>query len=283
MSYKPHAKQAAILDAAYDIIQSKPYRTTLRAVFYTLFQAGFYSTKADYAKWKSLCAAARKRHYNEWRPDTLSDAGRKVHVHAYGHDNADNATTAAVDSLVKYASVYLDHFYKQDNIIVLMFESAGMLPEFEYYAPAIDLIPLGGDASIKHKWNAAKRLDYLAKKFQRPVHVLYFGDYDPKGLMIPESTMKDIRAWVKPETIVHYDRRGITLEQVELYQIPEKVGAGAKAGTYEWEGLTMAGAAETVIKTAMADYINTDVITVVYNESRALTDDLRKRLKSLLS
>jgi len=68
MSYRPHKKQRQLLARALELIDSVPYRVTLRWVFYRLLQEGFYEGKDGYKKCKYLLAKARKRFYGGGPP-----------------------------------------------------------------------------------------------------------------------------------------------------------------------------------------------------------------------
>ena len=70
--------------------------------------------------------------------------------------------------------------------------------------------------------------------------VLYFGDYDDKGFMIPEAVKDCLETW---GSNVSWKRIGLTKEQVEKYDLPENPD---RKGRYQWEALPDEGAEEII-------------------------------------
>ena len=180
--WEPRSATASILNAAMAYIQSVPYKVGLRWVFYRLLQDGHLSSKAEYGKLKDYAAKARKTLWNGWHPSTLVDEGREVVI------SRDPVTAAdALDWLPHQLSLAPDIFTGQECIPFLLFEAATMVGQFDHFAGDFDRAALRGDASIPHKWNITERMNELHDRTGLPIHVLYFGDLDPKGLQIPES------------------------------------------------------------------------------------------------
>jgi len=235
--YRPTAATAALLDAAMEHIRSVDYPVGLRWVFYRLLQDGLLSSKDDYGRLKDYASRARKAFYRGWRPWTLVDEGREV-----SESTPPTTREEELAGLHRWVSLAPNLFEGQECVPFLLFEAATMVGQFHHYAPWADQAALRGDASIPHKWNIARRMDELAEAYGLPIEVLYFGDYDAKGLVIPESAMADIRAWTDAE--VRFTRCGIGPEQAERYGLPEKP---EKPGTYEWESLSHEGAGEIIL------------------------------------
>ncbi len=271
--YKPSARTAAILDAARGYVESVDYDVTLRWCFYRLLQDGFYSTKKDYKnKWKGLASTARRAHYQDWwNPCTFVDDGRSIVHVASGSATASEAIQEARERSRRFSYVELDHFYYQPATIVWMFEAQGMVGQFRKYAPCCDLIPLGGDPSFPLKQETANHLSELVERYGRPVTVLYAGDYDSGGLRIPETTMKDVVAWSRYPDLISLERVGINPSQASTYGIHK-----APDGTIQWEALGDAAAGE-LIKSAMAGYVDYDLIAKISKASRLLTGNFIRR------
>ena len=126
--------------------------------------------------------------------------------------------------------------------------------------------------------NIAKRIEELAARYDLPVHILYFGDYDPKGLQIPESAMADIREWVNGVDL-RFTRCGISPEHVRRFNIPEKFD---KPGTYEWEALDDK-AAEIVIMDSLNAIVDVERITEKVESTEKETGRLQSDIKDKLS
>ena len=148
MTYTPRAAQAAILDRAWDYVQSVPYRVSLRWLFYRLLQDGTYSDKDAYRNtFKSLLARARKEFYGGWRPDTLADETRTAVVRGLGY--ADAMDWLRGDMLRRGCK--LDRWQAQPRYVEVWFEARAMQEQFTYYTEYIPLRPFGGDPSLDYK------------------------------------------------------------------------------------------------------------------------------------
>ena len=123
--------------------------------------------------------------------------------------------------------------------------------QFEYYTKdyRVSLQPFRGDCSIPIKWKLAKKLEQIAEKYGKPIEILYFGDYDKKGLQIFNSALKDIRQWCKTDFDV--ERIGLTIEQAQSMSIPENPN---KPGTYQWEALNDEQAGQLIVN-AVEKYV----------------------------
>lgn len=252
----PNKKNTGILNAAMEYIKKTPYRVTMRFVFYKLLQAGILKTKEDYNHFKSITATARKNFWEKWNPWTFYDDTRRTIEKVEGFEDIDDCLDN-LHSMLSRTALYLiqlDHFYEQEFYVELFFEAGGMVGQFEYYTDAINLVPFRGDPSINFKWRIAKRLEEMAKKYDKPIKILYFGDYDPKGIQIPQSAEETIQSWCR--TDIEFIRCGLNLDQIKKYNIPAKPESPEK---FEWEGLTDEQAEELILD-SIDQYLNRDLI-----------------------
>lgn len=272
--YCPSKTNEEILDAAFNHIESVPYKVSLRWVFYRLLQEGYYSTKKHYSKWKSLSSVARKRFYLGWNPETLADDTREIFYGNGGYYNEKTLRAEYFNDLIDENPVYLDHFAEQDEVVFICFEARAMADQFRYYTERINLVPFGGDPSIPLKWKIAKEIERWSEHYQLDIRILYFGDYDPKGQQIADSAMKDIMQWCDvPFKITHC---GLTLDQAIEYSIPENPD---KPGEYQWEALNDDGAAE-IIQNSISMYVDMDIIETIKNQEFSLTEEFKEKLRS---
>ena len=149
-----------------------------------------------------------------------------------------------------------------------------MKPQFDYLCGPyyVSTAPFRGDASIHYKWTIAKDLERLDELYGKPITVLYFGDYDHKGLTIPESALRDIRDWCSVD--FSFRRVGLTLEQVGRYGVPENF---ERPGEYQWEALNEE-AAQELIRGELDQLMDTSVIADVEAEEGQLTERWRRIL-----
>ncbi len=224
-----------------ELVESVPYAVTLRWVFYRLFQEGLYKTKEDYISCAKIIGRARKQFRDGWRPDTLADDTRCRICQTGGYENYEEAVEDLSGTLEAAVELTCDHFYRQERYVEIWFEAKAMIGQFRYYAKGIDLLPFGGDTSIPFKWDIAAHLEGCIARYDLPVTILYFGDADTKGYQIPNSALKDIRAWCDADfEFVHC---GLSMEQVRKYGLPENP---EKPGQYQWEALSDDGAQEII-------------------------------------
>lgn len=264
MSYKPNAKTAQILDRAYDILVSVPYKVSARWLFYRLLQEGFYSGKDDY-KNKFLPAVSMARHeeYGQWMPDSLVDETREI----IDRGNGFSSPEAWMKAVSIQLSCSLSKWDAQPEYVEIWFEARAMSNQFQHYTQHVTLRPMGGQPSIPYKYRAALELSEIDK----PITILYFGDLDPAGKMISEVVERDVRKWCAREfDFVHC---GLNEEQVKLYNVPENFD---KPGCFQWEALTDE-AARQIIEDAVVPYIDTSLFAKVEMEEAEVTAWFRER------
>lgn len=279
MVYKPRSETAELLKHAYEISQSVPYEVTTRWLFYQLVQLyGF--PKDAYGRFKSMISKARHAFYGEWSPDTLTDDSREIVELEGGFSTIAKWVDAMSRQVPNFPAVE-----NQEYIVQIWFEAAAMRSQFEYYVGdhRIDLVPFGGDPSIRHKWNVARRLQDFYKEFKKPIVILYFGDYDPKGLVIPESALRHIWRWTgelkgisntlkrvsdvewgTSDGKFRYFRVGINKSHIGVMDIPENP---EKPGTYQWEAL----------KDEMAGKFILDAIKPFWSKSKVEETEAREK------
>ncbi|SOD18543.1 hypothetical protein SAMN06297164_1724 [Nitrosomonas ureae] len=85
---------------------------------------------------------------------------------------------------------------------------------------AVDLYPCGGFSSLSFIHEAAESLN--RSKNNRPLQVFYIGDYDAAGVLIDVSLKRELRAHLKNDIELHFERIGINADQVDEYDLPTK-------------------------------------------------------------
>ena len=85
---------------------------------------------------------------------------------------------------------------------------------------AVDLYPCGGFSSLSFVHEAAQQHNRSADR--RPLVVFYIGDYDPAGVLIDQALRRELRAHLRPDIALHFERLGINPEQVERFGLPGK-------------------------------------------------------------
>lgn len=270
-TYKPRGKTAEILDRAYELVKSVPYRVSSRWLFYRLLQEGFYATKADYSdKFLKATSAARHACYKDWRPDTLMDDTRGSIERGVGFQTQEDWVEA-----VSKAKARLDKWFTQDFYVECWYEARAMTDQFAYYTKNVTLRPMGGQPSIEYKWRTAKELEKAARKYGHPIVVLYFGDLDPAGETIGNVVLRDVSEWCNVK--FRFVKCGLTAEQVAKYNVPENI---EHPNAYQWEALSDEGAKE-IINSCLNKYLRHDAFSVVEDEEKEVSEWLSERLDGL--
>jgi hypothetical protein len=260
MVYKPQKRQEEMLNWCLEKVNSVPYPVTLRWLFYQAVQEQGL-VKEDYAMFKGLTIRARKNTWNGWTPSTLIDDTRDVYVHGVGFDSPSEWFNK-----LKEEKCTLDKYRALDNIVIVAFEAEAMKSQFTYYTTPyyVSMVPFKGDPSLYLKMKFAQQLDTFHRWYGKPLVVLYFGDLDPKGEQIPDSAIRDIRAWSNVD--FEFKRIGLFLEHVRQWHLPENPN---NPGHYQWEALNDVQAGQLIVN-ALDEYIDLQSIKdVEENEQRA--------------
>jgi len=271
--YTPQAKTRAMLDRAWRYVQSVPYQVSLRWLFYRLYQDGTYTDKNDYSNFKDRMTDARKRFYKQWRPNTLADDTRTPSYHGFGRADAMDWLQNEVCGL----GCKLDKWQGQSRYVECWYEARAMHAQFEHYTKHVTLRPLGGDPSLDYKWQIAKDLELMTRRYSgKPIVILYFGDLDVKGEQIPETTENDVRDWC--EAPFEFKRCGLNQEHVTRYNLPENI---EKPGAYQWEALGDAEAKALIVGN-LEQYVNLDAMDTVEAQEDRITAKFRARLEGII-
>lgn len=271
MAWTPQGKSREILDRAWDHVSSVEYAVSLRWLFYRLLQDGTYHHKGDYKRLCGLLAKARKEFYGDWHPDTLADDTRHPIIRGGGRD-PDFSISEEVTGLAGYLDFEISHFHNQEYYLETWYEAKAMTGQFEHYTREITLRPFGGDPSIHCKWRIAQELGEASRRYGKPIVILYFGDLDDKGQLIPVCAVADIEEWCAVQfDFIHC---GLSIEQVQRLQVPEDP---ERPGKYQWEALTDAQARE-IISTEIGEYISEDVIDETHARATELEEEWYPRV-----
>ncbi|RKP58633.1 hypothetical protein [Pararobbsia silviterrae] len=85
---------------------------------------------------------------------------------------------------------------------------------------AVPLYPCGGFSSVSFVHEAA--VQHNESGDQRPLTVLYIGDYDPAGVLIDLALQRELRAHLRTDVDMRFIRIGINEAQIEEFDLPTK-------------------------------------------------------------
>lgn len=235
--WHPDPESIKLLDYAMAEVKSVPYQVNGRWVFYRVLQAGLLRNKKQITRFEYLTSRARKTFFGEWRPNTLIDSVRQANFKG--------------EQYVGFW-VELDSIQYQDYYVQLWFEAEAMHQQFEYFTRdyRVSLVPFRGDYSVPKKWEVAKMLEAMHAKYEKPIKILYYGDCDRKGHLIPEAALKDIRAWCSVP--FDFERVGLTEKQAQQFSLPENPD---KPGSFQWEALDDEDAKKLILGEGVTKYL----------------------------
>ena len=272
----PIKRTADLLDRALQIVDGVPYTVTLRWLFYNLYQEGWFEGDKAKAYSNFSSTLSRLRHspdaFQERWPIELAD-DRRDPILRYGHKNSEEW----LKSVSRWLSCNVDYMVGQSAYIIIAFEAEAMQSQFKHYTQGwgVALWPLSGMASIPYKKRFAEFINQVNDKFDLPVTVLYFGDYDDAGMTIPESTMRHVRKWCEVEFTAY--RVGLSLDQVNEYNIQDDPG---NPGKYQWEAVPDA-AAKAIITGALHKTLDQAIIFDLQDQEAEITVKARQALAAI--
>lgn len=281
----PSEKYTRILDRALKMVAGVPYAVTLRWLFYGLWQEGYFSFQksSDKKSAKALAygnfskAMSRLRHspdrFQERWPIELADDRRDPIHRTQGF--ADVAEWLGWER--ERLACNVDKMVGQDRYILVAFEAEAMQSQFKHYTEkyGVSLWPFSGATSIPYKQRMAGHIEWINDKFGLPTTILYFGDLDLAGEIIPETAFRHVRKWCD----VRFDayRVGLNREHIQEYGIEEDP---EKPGKFQWEAVNDQAARE-IITGALDSLLRLDAIDQIGAEEDAATTKVRQALEQV--
>ncbi|UCD07258.1 MAG: hypothetical protein JSW41_05550 [Candidatus Aenigmatarchaeota archaeon] len=272
--YRPQREASEVLTwAKENVIDGLPYTPSARYVFYVVMHE-FGFGKKDLKRFEKWTIRARKGFWNGWHPNILSDSIREAKIFGGGYE-----TPSDWFASFREDACLLDKRINQEYYVEIHFEAQAMYGQFEYYTDAyeVPLIPFRGDASIPFKWEIAKRLEDMWERYQKPIMILYFGDWDPKGREIPENAFRDINRWCSAR--FEFVRCGLTREQVRELDIKENP---ERPGTYQWEAVKDKDARDIILSN-LEEYWNQGAVSERVKEEEEATAKWKESIESVVS
>ncbi len=131
---------------------------------------------------------------------------------------------------------------------------------------AIDLYPCGGFSSLSFVHEAAEQHNHLDD--DRPLVVLYIGDYDPAGVLIDQALERELRQHLRADIDMDFRRIAINEEQVEIHDLPTKP---RKDGDKRSQHLTYTVEAEAMPANLLRALLRTEVESLLPSNALAVT------------
>ena len=228
----PKKGEGRIIPAALEVLKDYNNRITIRQLFYRLVSKGVI--KNSLGGYQVLIQAMsitrrdgripfnafedRTRHSFLGEDPQLETESAQI-ILDVAIDVYEHAKEYALQQMKDaYQSFTLPQWNEQPIYLEVWLEKEALANLFEPVTQqyGVTFVPCRGYASLSLLYDCAERFKRVPEN--REVRILYFGDYDMRGLNIPETIEKnlldDFGVSVK---VVRY---GLTQEQIETYQLP---------------------------------------------------------------
>ncbi len=203
----------AILDACRSIIAEEKGTITIRHLFYRLVALKLLEkTEREYDKLSGYLMKWRRSREIPWT--AFADNTRWY----YGGRTYAGLTAALENTANTYRrdlwssqEVYVEIWTEKDAMASILLDTADTF--------GIRVFPLHGFSSGTALHNAASNFEAIIDG-GKDVYVYYFGDYDPSGLDIDRSAMRNLREDHGVE--INFKRIAVHEDHIRLYNLPTR-------------------------------------------------------------
>jgi hypothetical protein len=186
--------------------------------------------------------------------DWITDGTRWARrVKTYGSPDAAIAEAARYyrRDIWEQTPVYVECWCESDSI-------AGVIVDVtvEYTVP---LFPAKGFSSIGFLHPSARGLAHASAG--RPAHVLYVGDWDPSGKIIPGKIEAELRAHA-PEAEIHFRRPAVNPDQITAMDLPSRPAKASDSRAKSFSGAAVEAEAipvevmQQIVRDAIEEFID---------------------------
>ena len=277
--YKPRHDARVLIDHVNrTIYEFEGFKMTVRQIFYQLLGQNIIknSTKI-YKKIVDVVGKGRKGGFIDW--DAIEDRTRTHRV----LDHWDSPTELIQDAAKWYRRdwwegqpYYIEVWTEKDALIGIIKDAA--------YSLGCSCCSCRGYNSLSEMLAAAQR--FIDKEIQGyECIILYLGDHDPSGINMTNDIKKRMELF---HANVHVHRLALTMDQVELYNLPpntakekDKRYASYKKlyGTDCWE---LDALHPQVLHDMITDFIKTYQDQKMFEAVKAQQEAEREQIKELL-
>ena len=229
---KSRGRPEFLTPAAQEILKEYEGRVTIRQLFYRLVSSGIIkNSETSYTTLINAMTKARRDGripFNAFEDRTRHSIEGELPNHT--NENAEsivkdriyifeNAKTIALRQLKQaYQQYSLPYWHHQPCYVEVWLEKEALVSLFAPIAEKyrVTLVPCKGYASLSLLYDCSLRLKTVPAN--REIRILYFGDYDVRGINIQETTEQNLLSDFGVHTKVI--RIALTKEQIEQFQLP---------------------------------------------------------------
>ena len=269
----------AQLDAQIIAVLLEDHPQTVRHVFYRMTDPRLPEPveKTEHGYRQVVARLVALRRAGDVPYEWIADSTRSgVHVSTWANPGevVQNAAESYRTNPWDAAGVYVEVWCESRSI-------AGVLAG-DCNGRAVSLYPAGGFTSLTLPYEAARRITGMVG-MDVPIRVLYVGDYDPAGLLIPDSIESELHGHL-PGRSISFDRLAITEAQIGTHGLPTKPRKAGElrlpdvATTVEAEAMP-AGLLRGLLRDAIDEYLPVGAL----EDCEASDEREREALRALAS
>jgi len=278
-------RKSRLIPHVLKIIGEYEVRLTIRQIFYRLVSAGVIpNTRSAYNSLDKAISQARKKGVIPF--DAIVDRSRNfiggdtpyyLTPEQYFNGLIENLKTAFLNYDIPYwlnQPIYIEVWLEKDAL-------TGFFKQITDKYRVV-LAPCRGYPSLTFLYEGAKRLSRISK----PKLILYFGDYDMRGIDIQRHITETLENFGL--TNFQVKRVALTREQIEAYQLPPNPAKSKdtmfrgwieKHGNVAWE---LDALEPKVLMTLIENAILQNIDKPTLNQRNNLLEQNRLRLKSMI-
>ena len=261
---------------------------TLRQMYYRLVAKQVIpNTLNEYKKLSRYMVKAREN--GEVDDDRFEDRARRVlGTGDTGYGSGEKFIEAQKERFLdSYKHFSYRQWLNQEEYLEVWLEKDALSTLFNQVANPLNVhtCPARGYPSYSYVMKAVERF----WRAEKPIVILYFGDYDPSGLNIPENLIKRFRQYGQmDEDEISIERIALNIKQIRQYDLPP---APAKKSDSRFASFVMETGSDDVveldalepnvlqelIKDAITNHIDIDLWNAIVEKS----DRMREKLKTV--
>lgn len=286
------------LDVVRDILEGYDIQITVRQLYYRMVAAGVIPN--NQRSYKRLVAQTTK-----WRKDrsldlnAFNDLTREVIKHDEEGSEVDDPTRWARGYMlggIEAAQQYkLKRWFGQRTKVIVAVEKQALQGPFEQVCAEleVDLMVMRGYPSLSFLRDIADRIEENDLRTRdgemQETVLLYFGDYDPSGINIPESIEENLRDFFSLDfTMERIALNEDQVAQMNLIPAPVKMTDSRAATFIERHGTDVyeldavePRALQLMIRQAIAAYWSTNIGAMADSLAQQGREEITRKLRHI--
>ncbi len=271
---RSRAEIRAIEDAIYEaLMEDAPM--TVRQVFYRLVSNGVIPKSENQYKGTVVRLLSRMRRSGDIPFSWIADNTRWMRK---------PRTYSSLDSMLKRtAEAYRRSVWDNQDVYVEIWLEKDALSGVLYEETSkwdVPLMVVRGFSSLTFLHSAAETIAEQGK----PAYLYYFGDYDPSGVVIPQTIERDLREFA-PGVEVEFERVAVTPEQIASMKLPTRPTkrTDSRSKKFKGESVEVDAIPPKVLRQIVSDCITQHVDEAAYDVLLVAEESEKAALMSLIN